>query len=155
MAENGIPIAGKDENGDKKDIGMVDDAAKVLDQSVSPGEDSTLDKQFVTDGFLYKQLTATGTVKSGAGYIAGIILVSGGAADVDLTLYDNTSASGAKLHVSVDSDATASSIYMPFPKPIKFNNGVHAVIGGTTPVFNFILAMVSAIQLTADSSLIL
>lgn len=29
MAENGIPIAGKDENGDKKDVGMTGDAAKV------------------------------------------------------------------------------------------------------------------------------
>ena len=43
MAENGIPIAGKDENGDKKDVGVTGDAIK-LHLSSSDVADSILDE---------------------------------------------------------------------------------------------------------------
>ena len=132
-------LKGTDSSGDAEAL-LTNDAGAiyVADQSVRAGEDSTLDVQRVIDGYLYKQMTASGIMKSGSGYLAGFIAVSAGADDIDLTLHDNTAASGAVLHVSLNIAASANSVMVTFPKPIKFNTGVYATIAGTTPVFNLI-----------------
>ena len=106
----------------------------VTDQPVSPGSDSGLNTQTVTDGFIYANVTSDGIIKSGSGYIAGYV-VTGGAATA-LTIYDNTAASGTILHKAAAVDGSATSVMVSFPKPIQYRTGLYADIGGASAEVN-------------------
>ena len=101
---------------------------------VSPGDDATLGTRIVTDGLLYKQVSADAIVKTGEGYVGGYIVVAGAAST--LILYDNTAASGSILHKAAAVDASATSVIVTFPKPIKFSTGLYADVGGASVAIN-------------------
>lgn len=90
-------ISLKQSGGGVTPLGGVDDAAKVTKATTDAGEDVANDVQKVeTRGAAVNILTATTTtVKSGPGHLNHLIAVGGTMGNV--TIYDNTAASGTVL----------------------------------------------------------
>ena len=77
-----------------------------------------------------KNLTGSGSVKSGPGALAAV-LITGGADAASVTVYDNTAGSGTKLaEVKAAINTTAS--WTPVGAQ-ACSKGLYAVITGTTP----------------------
>ena len=75
--------------------------------------------------------TATGTIKTGAGYYHGYIVTTALSAAA-VTIYDNTAASGTVIDVIPASAAAGTKAILPQPVPIA--TGIHAAFGGTGTV---------------------
>ncbi len=79
--------------------------------------------QPVVVGDKYVNGTATATIKTGEGWLAGIFVNSSSAGT--LKLYDNTAASGTVIC------NTFSPVVGWNPCPMHFQKALHAVVGGT------------------------
>lgn len=73
-------------------------------------------------------VTATGTVKTGAGYYYGWIVTTALSA-ATVTIYDNTSAAGTVIDLIPASTAAGTRGVLPTPVPLA--TGIHAVVAGT------------------------
>ncbi len=80
--------------------------------------------------FKYTNLTASALVKTGSGSVAGVIVNSNTSGTVKL--WDNTSAATTVI-TDTYTFAAGSSVVM-FPKPVTFNVGLYATIGGTANI---------------------
>lgn len=78
----------------------------------------------------YSNITATGAVKSTAGVVSGFIINSH--TNGTLKLWDNTAGSGAVLMNTYT--FPAGSGVVTFPKPVQFNTGLFATVGGTLDI---------------------
>lgn len=82
----------------------------------------------------YTNLTASALVKTGEGFVAGVIVNSHTSGT--LKLWDSTSAAGAVL-VDTFTFAAGSGVY-EFPQvsglPPEFTTGLYATIGGTANI---------------------
>ena len=75
-------------------------------------------------------IAASAIVKTGPGFITGIILTAG-ADTATVTIYDNTAGSGTVLaKFSAVANTTAA---VSLAHPLSFGNGLYATITGTTP----------------------
>ena len=74
--------------------------------------------------------TSSAAIKSGAGYLGGVIILTDGTNDATVILYDNTSASGTKLFEMKVAGGNNGKDIM-FPLPITFTKGCYASISGT------------------------
>ena len=125
-----IALAGETDS-EVKTVGAV----VVKDYPVRVGDDVSLDKVKVLDGFEYTAVSSDVAVKSSPGYVAGYIVTAGAVSTI--TLYDNpTAASGDIIHKAAAVDASATSVIVTFPKPIKFKLGLWADIGGASASIN-------------------
>jgi len=79
--------------------------------------------------------TSSQTAVSGAGYLYGIMVSTDGTNDVTVVSYDNTAATGTKLHPDwvVTTSASNRAQVLGFDPPVAFNNGVYVSVttGGT------------------------
>ena len=75
----------------------------------------------------YKNITADTLIKTGFGKVAGFVVNSHTSGT--LKLWDNTSA--ATTVITNTSTFPPGSQVVSFPKPISFNTGLYAEIGGT------------------------
>ena len=80
--------------------------------------------------FKYKNTAASALVKTGQGSVAGFIINSHTSGT--LKLWDNTSAATTVLMNTYT--FTAGSGVVNFPKPIAFDVGLYATIGGTADI---------------------
>ncbi len=117
-----------------EDVNSLNGALMTYDTSVPPGGD--LSTAAGSGGRTWggpkadskTAITATGTVKSGAGYYYGWIVTTALSAAA-VTIYDNTVASGTVIDVIAAS--TAAGTRGVLPTPIPCSTGIHAVVGGT------------------------
>ena len=79
---------------------------------------------FVTEAGDYANISATTTVRTGAGYLTGIFVASASATPV-ITVYDNTSAATLIVNAFTPIGGTF------YPMPCTFQTGLHVVISGT------------------------
>lgn len=77
----------------------------------------------------YTHLAANGTttIKSTAGVLSSLVVNTRGASGNTITLYDNTSASGAVIAVIDTTGFTFTGLY-----DVQFNTGLTVVIAGGT-----------------------
>ena len=75
----------------------------------------------------YKNLTASGLVKTGFGKVAGFVVNSHTSGT--LKLWDNTSATTTVITNTYT--FPSGSQVVSFPEPISFDTGLYADIGGT------------------------
>lgn len=76
-------------------------------------------------------ISATATVKTGAGTCGGFI-VSSATTGATVTVYDNTAASGTVILAAMTVAAGT-----PYPLPVTFATGLHVVITGTASLTVF------------------
>ena len=76
-------------------------------------------------------ITASASIKGSAGELYGAIITPG-AADSVLTVYDNTAASGTVVLGPTLHDGN-NTISIVFPNPISCATGIYAKIAGTAP----------------------
>ena len=80
--------------------------------------------------YKYKNLTATGLVKTGAGLVTGFIVNSHTSGT--LKLWDNTSAATTTLMNTYTFPAGSSVV--TFPSVVAFDVGLFATVGGTADI---------------------
>lgn len=83
-----------------------------------------------TEAFVPKPLTATATVKDGAGVLGGIFCSTTSSGTV--TVYDNTAASGTPIVATIT--LAAGTFYR---LPAAFATGLHVVIANTASITVF------------------
>lgn len=103
---------------------------KVSLGSLIEGENQTFHVMETADTANYTNLSASALVKTGAGYVYGVIVNSNTAGT--LKLWDNTSAATTVLVNTYTFAAGSSNIV--FPAALKFNTGLYATIGGTADI---------------------
>lgn len=86
--------------------------------------------QLVIEAGQFTNLSASGSVKDGAGKLLGFFVASSSSGTVKL--WDNTSAAGTII-INTTS-VTAATFY---PCPAAFANGCYATIGGTADITFF------------------
>ena len=76
------------------------------------------------------EITSSQIVKSGAGAISAITIITDGTNKATIILYDNTEASGKKIW---EGSVAGTSEYggRNFVFPVKFDNGLYCAITGT------------------------
>lgn len=82
------------------------------------------------DAVTYKNITATGQIKAGAGYLTGIIVNSNSSGTI--VLQDGLTATGNKILDTYAFGTGSSSIV--FSHPINFYVGLFATLGGTANI---------------------
>ncbi len=117
-----------------EDIKSLNGALMTYDTAVPPGGD--LSTAAGSGGRTWggpkadskTAVTATGTVKTGAGYYYGykVTTVIGA---TGVTVYDNTSAAGTVIDFIPASTAAGSTVILATPIPLA--TGIHAVVGST------------------------
>ena len=83
---------------------------------------------------LYKNITASGSIKAGPGEVTGFIVNSHTSGT--LKLWDSLSASGAVIMNTYTFPAGSSVVDFPWTKEknIEFTTGLYATIGGTADI---------------------
>jgi len=78
----------------------------------------------------YVDPSSSDTLHTGEGWIRAIFLFSNNSSEptyTDLTLYDNTAASGNILFFATANINRYVSVIFPLETPLKFSTGLHAV----------------------------
>lgn len=115
---------------DNRRAAFGDAGVKTDPATRQAGENMTLDTQGVATLSNYTNLTASALVKTGVGYVSGIIVNSHTTAT--LKLWDNTSAATTTLIDTYTFPAGSSVI--DFGSDILFNTGLYATITGTANI---------------------
>jgi len=114
---------------------LVDSAGnqKVTQGTQLAGEDLARNRMMTIGSFSYANITTatTTTVKSGSGYLNGLIINKGVAA-ATITIYDNTAGSGTLIGTITFGAALLGDPPIPVPYNINFTTGLTIVTSGAT-----------------------
>lgn len=74
--------------------------------------------------------TSDALIRTGSGYLSGILIITNGSNDASVVVYDNTSASGTKLFQGTVS-AASNFGGATWEIPIRFQTGLYIDVTGT------------------------